>query len=71
MNRAGHGNRSRARPTTERYQIMQYIDRHAPHSCFLELTQELTADCDADFDTFDEALEREFAERRLQLTNFE
>jgi len=50
---------------------MPIIERYAPHPCFLELNQELGTACDPDFDTQDEALEREFAEFRLQLANIE
>ena len=44
-----------------------HIDRHAVTSRLLELTEELSAGCDPDFDASQEELEREFAELRLTL----
>lgn len=38
---------------------------HAVNARLLELTEELSAGCDPDFDTVSDDLEREFAELRL------
>ena len=46
-----------------------HTDHHAVTSRLLQLTDELSAGCDPDFDAGHEELEREFAELRLQLTN--
>lgn len=51
---------------------MQYVtDFHDVSSRFWHLAEELSADCDSDFDVQREDLEREFAELRLQLANQE
>jgi hypothetical protein len=50
---------------------MQYTDRHAIDSRLLELTEELSAGCDPDFDAAQDDLEREFQELRLQIGNHE
>ena len=44
-------------------------NHHSIHSRFLELTDQLSAGCDPDFDTARDDLEREFQELRLQLGN--
>ena len=48
---------------------MNYTDHHAINARLLELTEELSAGCDPDFDTDREELEREFAELRLHFGN--
>ncbi len=49
---------------------MQTItEYHAITSRFHELTDELSAGCDSDFDTTYDDLDREFQELRLQLGN--
>ena len=48
-----------------------HTDHHAVTARLLELTEELSAGCDPDFDIDREELEREFAELRLQLGNHE
>ncbi len=50
---------------------MQYTDRHSIDSRLLHLCDVLSAGCDPDFDMQDEELQREFAELRLHLANFE
>lgn len=50
---------------------MQYTDRHAINARHLELAEELSAGCDADFDTAYDDLEREFQELRIQLRDLE
>jgi hypothetical protein len=50
---------------------MQYSDPHAINDRLLELTEELSAGCDPDFDTVQDDLEREFQALRLQLANIE
>lgn len=50
---------------------MQYTDRHAIDSRLLELAEELSAGCDADFDTAYDDLDREFQELRILLRDFE
>lgn len=47
---------------------MQTIYCQNIQSRFLELTEQLSAGCDPDFDTAFDNLEREFQERRLQTT---
>ena len=44
---------------------MQYNDFHAIHSRMFQLSDELSAGCDPEFDAHHEELEREFAELRL------
>jgi hypothetical protein len=44
---------------------MQYTEFHAINSRMLQLTDELSAGCDPEFDAYHEELEREFAEIRL------
>jgi hypothetical protein len=47
---------------------MQIItNHHAISSRFIQLTDELSAGCDSDFDTVYDDLEREFQEIRLQI----
>lgn len=48
---------------------MQYTDHHAINSRLLELTEQLSAGCDPDFDITQDELEREFQELRLHLGN--
>lgn len=48
---------------------MNYSHFHSTNSRLLELTMELSAGCDADFDTVYDDLEREFAELRITLQN--
>jgi hypothetical protein len=43
-------------------------DHHAITSHLYQLTEELSAGCDADFDTANDDLEREFQELRLLVT---
>jgi len=50
---------------------MQYTNRHSINSRLLELAEELSGGCDADFDTGYDDLEREFQELRLLLGNHE
>ena len=50
---------------------MHFIDHYAPHVNFLRLPEEPPAGCDPDFDAAHDALEREFADLRLQLANVE
>jgi len=50
---------------------MQYTDRHSINSRLLELSEELSAGCDTDFDVAYDDLEREFQELRLLLANHE
>ena len=45
---------------------MNYAHFHTVTARLLELTEELSAGCDADFDTVYDDLEREFAELRCQ-----
>jgi hypothetical protein len=58
-------------PPTERIQTMQYTDRHAINARLIEMSDELSAGCDPDFDAAQDDLEREFQELRLQLCNLE
>lgn len=44
---------------------MHHINHHAIASRLLQLTEELSAGCDPDFDASQEELTREFAELRL------
>ena len=46
-------------------------DYYSITSRFNQLTEELSAGCDSDFDTAYDLLEREFQELRLQLCNQE
>jgi hypothetical protein len=46
-------------------------DHHAITSRLYQLTEELSAGCDADFDTANDDLEREFQELRLLDTAFD
>lgn len=57
-------------PQPESIQIMQTItDYDVITSRFHQLADELSAGCDADFDTAYEDTDREFQELRLQLGN--
>lgn len=49
--------------------MQHHTDFHAVTSRLLYLSDELTSGCDSDFDAAYEALDREFAELRLQLGN--
>jgi hypothetical protein len=44
------------------------IDRHDISSCFLQLTDDLAAGCDSDFDMASDDLQHEFQEFRLLVT---
>src|SRR5208337_4893903 len=58
-----------ARPPPERKQTMQNTtDYDAITSRFYQLTEELSAGCDLEFDTAQDDLEREFQELRLLVT---
>ena len=46
-----------------------HTDHHSITARLLQLTEELSAGCDPDFDASQEELAREFAEVRLQLAN--
>jgi hypothetical protein len=50
---------------------MQYIERFATQYRLVELTDQLSAGCDPDFDAASSDLEPEFQELRLQLASFE
>jgi hypothetical protein len=65
---AGHS----ARRPPERNQPMQNTtDYDAITSRFYQLTEELSAGCDSDFDAAHDDLEREFQELRLLVTAFD
>jgi len=62
------GGASKPRPPPERIQIMQTItDYDAITSRLHQLSDELSAGCDSDFDVAYDDLDREFQELRLQL----
>ena len=48
---------------------MHHTDHHAITASLLELSEELSAGCDSDFEANQEELERQFAELRLHLGN--
>src|SRR5665213_2336956 len=59
-----------ARPPSERNKTMQNTtDYDAITSRFYQLTEELSAGCDLEFDTAHDDLEREFQKLRLQLAS--
>ena len=51
--------------------MLNTADHHAITSHLYQLTEELSAGCDADFDTANDDLEREFQELRLLDTAFD
>lgn len=66
-NRAGNN----TSPATERNPTMHIIERHTPHPRFLELTEEVAAGCDPEFDAAFDDLERMFHGTRIQRNDFE